>query len=144
MAVKVPPDAAVYEGRVAFHDCDPLGIVWHGNYYRYLEHGREVLLRRHRLDVPDFQEMGHRLLVSETRCRHAFPLHHGDRYRVSAWFIDTELRLNVGYLVQNLTHERRSARAWTVLVTTDAAGRLLLATPDEIRRRIEEERHEPR
>lgn len=134
--MKIPADAAVYEACVPFHDCDPLGIVWHGHYYKYLEHARTVLLSRHGLDVPDFLEMRHRLLVIETRCRHAFPLSYGERFRVHAWFIDTDMRLNVGYEVKNLTQGRRSARAWTVLVVTDSQGNMLLETPREIRRRI--------
>lgn len=134
--MKIPAGAAVYEGAVPFHDCDPLGIVWHGHYYKYLEHARTKLLARHRLDVPDFLSMGHRLLMIETRCRYAFPLRYGERYAVHAWFIDTDMRLHVGYEVRNLTHDRRAARAWTVLVVTDAEGNMLLETPREIRRRI--------
>ena len=30
---------------VSFHDCDPMGVVWHGNYFRFFEIGREALLR---------------------------------------------------------------------------------------------------
>lgn len=134
--MKIPDGAVVYEGTVPFHDCDPLGIVWHGHYYKYLEHARTELLSRHRLDVPDFVSMGYRLLMIETRCRYAFPLRYGERFAVHAWFIDTDMRLHVGYEVRNLTHDRRAARAWTTLVVTDAEGIMLLETPREVRRRI--------
>ena len=30
---------------VSFHDCDPMGVVWHGNYFRFFEVAREALLR---------------------------------------------------------------------------------------------------
>lgn len=136
MGVKIPADAAVYEGTVPFHDCDPLGIVWHGHYYKYLENARTVLLSRHGLDVRDFIEIGHRLLMIETRCRHAYPLRYGDQYRVHAWFIDTEMRLHIGYEVRSVTHDRRAARAWTTLVVTDREGNMLLETPHEVRRRL--------
>jgi len=136
--VKIPADATVYEGVVAFHDCDPLGIVWHGNYYRYLEHARTALLSRYRLDVQDFVDMDRRLLMIETRCRHASPLRYGDRFRVSAWFIDTEMRINVGYQIHRVEDGRRVARAWTVLVVTDHDFNMSLETPDEVQRRIAE------
>jgi acyl-CoA thioester hydrolase len=134
--VKIPADAAVYDGLVPFHDCDPLGIVWHGHYYKYLELARTRLFAERRLDVPDLQALGHPLLMIETRCRHAFPLRYGERFRVRAWVIDHELRIHLGYEIHNVTHDRRTARAWTTLVTTDREGNMLLATPDEIRRRI--------
>ncbi len=126
----------VYEGRVPFHDCDPLGICWHGHYYKYLELARTEHLRRFRLDVPDFVELGHRLLVIESRCRYAFPLRYDEAYAVSAWFIDTEQRLHIGYEVRNLAHGRRAAKAWTTLVCTDRRGEMLFQTPLEVQRRI--------
>jgi acyl-CoA thioester hydrolase len=140
-AVNIPPEAAVYDGVVPFHDCDPLGIVWHGHYYKYLELARTVLLAKYRLDVPDLAALGHPLLMIETRCRHVFPLRYGERYRVKAWLIDHELRIHIGYEIENLTHARRTARAWTTLVTTDREGNMLLATPDVLRDRIEGKTH---
>jgi len=127
----------VYTGEVPFHDCDPLRIVWHGHYYKYLELARTALMRRHGLDVADFIDLGHGLLVIESRCRYAFPLRYGDRYRVRAGFIDWEQRIHIGYEVWNATHDRRSAKAWTTLVATDGEGVMLLETPALVRARIE-------
>ena len=31
---------------VPFHDVDAMGVVWHGNYFRYLEVAREQLLKQ--------------------------------------------------------------------------------------------------
>ena len=135
--MKIPEDTAVYEAEVPFHDCDPLGIVWHGHYYKYLEIARTRLLAGVGLDVRDFLELGYGLLVIESRCRYAFPLRYGDRFRVRAWFKDTEMRLNIAYEVTNLTRDKRAARGWTVLVVTDDEGNMLMETPDEIRRRID-------
>lgn len=136
--MKVPADACVYRGLVPFHDCDPLGIVWHGNYYRYLEQARTVLLQGYELDVGDFVELDLRLVMIETRCRYAFPLRYGDEFTVKSWLIDFEQRLHVGYQIWNDTRDRRAARAWTTLVATDARGNMHLETPapmvDRIRR----------
>lgn len=133
--MKIPDHAIVHEGVVPFHDCDPLGIVWHGNYYKYLEIARTKLLGQVDLDVEDFRRMGYGLLVIETRCRHAYPLRFGERYRVRAFCIDYEQRLHLGYQVDNLDAERRAARAWTTLVTT-RNGVMLLETPHEIQKQI--------
>jgi acyl-CoA thioesterase FadM len=56
--------------------------------------------------------------------------------RVSAWIQDVRHRVFIGYEITNLTHKRRSARAHTILATTDMDRNLLLETPDEIRRRL--------
>lgn len=131
---QLPPDA-VYEQRVPFHDCDPLRIVWHGHYYKYLECARTVLFQRHRLDVSDFMDLGLAMLMIETRCRHSAPLRYNDSFRVDVRFDDVEQRLRLSYEIHNLTTGRRAARAWTTLVAT-RQGEMLLATPQEILDRI--------
>ncbi len=35
---------------IQFYDCDPLGIVWHGNYVKYFEVGREAFCKKFDLD----------------------------------------------------------------------------------------------
>jgi acyl-CoA thioester hydrolase len=126
---------AVYEGIVPFHDCDPLGIVWHGNYYKYMELGRTELFRLHKVDVHDLIDMGLKLVVTESRCRHPYPLRYSERFRVTAWFREIELGLHVGYEIYNVTRERRSCRGWTTLVTL-RDEEMTLETPHEITSRI--------
>ena len=128
--------SAVYEQVVPFHDCDPLRMVWHGHYYKYLECARETLFRARRLDVPDLMELGYAMVVIESRCRYASPLRHGDRLKVVATVLDMEQRIHIGYEIRNRTREnRRVARAWTTLVTTKDSE-MLLETPSEIVRRL--------
>ena len=55
---------------------------------------------------------------------------------VHAWFHDVQNRLNIRFEITNLTHNRRSLKAHTILVTTDPGGRLLLETPDAILRSL--------
>jgi acyl-CoA thioester hydrolase len=117
------------ELEVPFHDLDALQIVWHGNYLKYLEIARTALMRSRGLDVEQIVAAGYRQVVIETKCRYAFPLRYGDRFRVDAWFRDVDNRLNIGYEIFNLTHRRRSLHGHTILVTTDPEGRMLLETP---------------
>ncbi len=53
------------EVEVPFHDADPMGVTWHGNYFRYLETARSALLNEHRLQLP--ADDGVRLLVADRR-----------------------------------------------------------------------------
>lgn len=117
------------ELEVPFHDVDALHVVWHGHYYKYFELARTALLRSRRLDVPDMIELGYRMVVIESKCRHTFPLRYGDRFRVSAGFKEVEYRLHIAFEIMNLSAERRSATGYTMLATLDPAGNLLLGTP---------------
>lgn len=130
-------DASVaVEFSVPFHDCDPLHVVWHGNYLRYLELARTALFQRRQLDVEDMRALEVMMFVSESRCRYLFPLHYNDRVRVRARFTQVEAILRVSFSVENLTHGRKSARAHTELALTDPSGNLLHALPEVVRTRI--------
>jgi acyl-CoA thioester hydrolase len=124
------------ELEVPFHDVDPLHVVWHGHYYKYMEIARTQLLRALGLDGREMIELGYTLYVIESRCRYAFPLRYGERFRVTAEIIDIDNRINISYEIFNLTQGRRSARGKTALVTTDIEGNMFLETPDVVRRKL--------
>ncbi|MEE2678585.1 MAG: thioesterase family protein [Myxococcota bacterium] len=126
------------ELEVPFHDVDPLRVVWHGHYYKYLELARTELLRSRGIDLGEPIGKRFRIFVIESRCRYAYPLRYGDRARVTAWIRDTRRRIVISYEVTNLTQGRRSARGQTILATVDTDGNLQLETPDEIRRCLRE------
>ena len=121
------------ELEVPFHDVDALHVVWHGHYYKYMEIARTHLLRDCGLDGRDMLALGYTLYVIESRCRYAFPLRYGDKFRVTAEVIDVDNRVNISYEIYNLTHGRRSARGKTALVTTDMDGNMFLETPAAVR-----------
>jgi acyl-CoA thioester hydrolase len=124
------------ELEVPFRHVDLMGIVWHGHYYAYMEEARTQLLRSCDLDVGEL--LGHRYLffVIESRCRYASPLFYRDRVRATAWLRDVRRRIHIAYELHNLTRNRRAARGYTMLATTDHQRTLLLETPDEIQRRL--------
>ncbi len=122
---------------VPFHDVDVLQIVWHGHYYKYMELGRTALLRARGLDVPQIRDLGYRLLLVDSHCRHTFPLHYAEQARVSAWFVSVAPRLVIAYRIRNLSQDRCSARGQTILITTDASGRMLPETPDDLLRHLQ-------
>ena len=124
------------ELEVPFHDVDPLHVVWHGHYYKYMEIARTHLLRAHGLDGQDMLALGYTLFVIESRCRYAFPLRYGDKFRVTAEIVDIDNRINIAYEIFNLTQNRRSAKGKTALVTTDMEGNMFLETPALLRSKL--------
>ncbi|MBL0310767.1 MAG: acyl-CoA thioesterase [Bacteroidetes bacterium] len=44
--------------KVRFNECDPLGIVWHGNYAKYFEEGRESFCQEHGLNYLNLYNKG--------------------------------------------------------------------------------------
>ena len=124
------------EHEVPFHDVDALRVVWHGHYFKYFELARTALLRSCGLDAGELVGGRFQFVVIDSRCRHAAPLHYGDRVRTHAWFRDLHHRIGIAYEVWNLTLGRRAARGHTALATLDREGELLFETPPEIVQRI--------
>jgi acyl-CoA thioester hydrolase len=49
--------ALTVEREVAFRDCDPMGVLWHGNYLAYCEYARNCLGSTIGLGLDDFRRM---------------------------------------------------------------------------------------
>lgn len=123
--------------QVPFHDCDPLFVVWHGRYFQYLEIARSALFARHHLDVEQIRALNYRMYVTDARCRYMFPLTYNDQFRVSARFTALRPLLRIAYEVHNLSAGRKTARAVTVLATTDGMGNLFPETPANLVERLQ-------
>lgn len=133
---KRPDHAVTIDSPVAFQHCDPLAVAWHGRYFEWFEVARMALFSSVGLDVPEVRALGYRMFVTEVQCRYMVPLALGDTARVTAWFSDVTPLIRVAYDVYNPQGDRWSARATTVLATTDDTGELLARTPDAILDRL--------
>ncbi len=129
---KRPDHAVTVETKVAFHQCDPLGVAWHGRYFEWMELARTELFASVGLEVHQIRELGHRMYVVETKCRYMAPLTYSDPVEITAWFSAAEPLIKVAYDIYNGSNGRWSARATTILATTDHAGELLPKTPDAL------------
>lgn len=105
-----------------FHDCDPMQVVWHGNYFRYLELARCALLQRYDYDYPQMQDSGWLWPVVDARIKYVRPLRYGQRLRVRAEIVEWENRLRLEYLIRDADSGQKLTTAFTVQVAVDAAS----------------------
>ena len=125
------------ETDVPFHDCDPMFVVWHGRYFEYFARARTELFKQLELDIPEVANLGYRMYITESHCRHMFPLSYGDRAKVTATVTRLQPTVRVSYRVENLTKGRQSARGYTELATTDSKGDLVTAPPPAVLERLQ-------
>lgn len=76
--------------KVRFHECDPLQIVWHGNYFKYFEEGREDFCKYHGISYLDAKRNGFATPIVKTKCEHKLPLKYGDEFEVHTRFVNSE------------------------------------------------------
>jgi acyl-CoA thioester hydrolase len=109
----------------AFYEIDPMNVVWHGHYVKFMELARAALLAKLNFSYRDMQECGYVFPVIELFVRYAQPLVLGQKVRVLAKIVEWESRLKVTYEIRDLATNRRLTRAHTVQVAVDARTREL-------------------
>lgn len=97
-------DVARY--RVIFGDCDPMRIMYYGNYFRLFEIGRVELFRRFGHVFATYMARGQYLAVIESHCRYLKPARYDDEVIIRAGLCEVgRARLKIHYAVVNTAGE---------------------------------------
>ena len=107
----------------AFYDLDPMDIVWHGHYVKYLELARCALLERFDYGYPQMRASGYAWPVIEMRLKYVRSASLGQRIKVRAEITEWENRLRIDYLLRDALSGERMNKAYTVQVAVDIATR---------------------
>lgn len=121
----------------AFHDLDPMDVVWHGNYLRYFEQARCALLQRIDYDYPQMRASGYAWPVVDVRIKYVRPLRYGQTVIVRATFVEWEHRLKIAYEVRDGATGERLTKGYSIQVAVDIATQeMLYASPPVLLQRL--------
>ncbi len=116
--------------QVQFFDLDPMEIVWHGNYVKYLEVVRCALLDKIGYNYVEMKASGFAWPVIDVSLRYIAPATFGQRILLRADLVEWENRLKVDYLITDAASGRRLNRASTTQVAVEiATGEMCFASP---------------
>jgi acyl-CoA thioester hydrolase len=107
----------------AFFDIDPMEIVWHGHYVKYLEVARTALLAKYDYDYPRMRASGYAWPIVDMRLKYVRPAELGQRLGVRAQIVEWENRLRIDYLIRDMATGRKLTQATTTQVAVDMATR---------------------
>ncbi len=115
---------------VQFFDLDPMHIVWHGNYVKYLEVARCALLDKIGYNYVQMKDSGYMWPVIDVSLRYIGSAVFGQRLRLRAELVEWENRLKVDYLITDAASGKRLTRASTTQVAVDlSTGEMCFASP---------------
>ena len=121
----------------AFHDCDAMQVVWHGNYFKYLEIARCALLQRFDYDYPQMHASGYMWPIVDTRVKYIRPLRYAQPLVVAARISEWENRFRMDYEIRDAVSGEVLTRAHTIQVAVDAAsGEMLYLCPPVLWERL--------
>lgn len=84
-----------------FYDLDPMKVVWHGNYARYLEQARCALLEKLGYSYPEMEQSGYVWPIVDLRVKYVRPVRYSQRIRVEARLVEYENRLKIAYVCRD-------------------------------------------
>jgi acyl-CoA thioester hydrolase len=111
------------ETQIEFFDLDPMEIVWHGRYVKYLEMVRGVLLDTIDYNYPQMKASGYVWPVIDMHVRYIAPAIFAQRIKLCAEIVEWENRLKISYLITDAQSGRRLTRASTTQVAVEIATR---------------------
>jgi acyl-CoA thioester hydrolase len=106
---------------VQFYDLDPMEIVWHGNYVKYLEVVRCALLDKIGYNYPQMKASGYAWPVIDMHLRYVAPATFGQKIRLRADIVEWENCLKIDYLITDAASGKRLNRATTTMVAVNIA-----------------------
>lgn len=123
--------------QVQFYDLDPMQVVWHGNYFRFLEIARCALLDKLGYNYIEMRASGFAWPIVDSRLKFIRPLVFGQRARVCAALEEYENRLKIAYEIWDEAHTIRHTRGYTIQVAVElATGEMCFQSPRDLVDRV--------
>lgn len=121
----------------AFHDLDPMNIVWHGNYPKYLEIARCALLARFHYDYPQMRDSGYAWPIVDMRLKYVKSAAYQQRLIVRAEIVEWENRLKIEYQIRDAASGQVLNKAHTTQVAVQiSSGEMQYVCPPVLWERL--------
>ena len=123
--------------KAQFYDLDPMQVVWHGNYPRFLEEARCALLDRIGYNYPEMEASGYLWPIVDLRIKYVRAIRFGHEIRVVATLAEYENRLCIDYRILDAASGEVLTKARTTQLAVKAAsGELCLESPPALVERV--------
>lgn len=129
--------SASIDVKVEFHDVDPMHVVWHGNYVRFLEAARRALLDKLGYGYAEMEASGFAYPVVDLRLRYHRPARLGQLLRVTARLEEWENRVVMGFEVADAATGERLTKGESVQVAVSLKdGEMQFVTPEVFQAKV--------
>lgn len=121
---------AVCETEVRFSEVDSMAVVWHGNYVKYLEDGREFFGKKYGLHYLDVYKNGLMTPIVKLNIDYKKSLNYGDTAVIEINYRDCEsAKIMFDYKIFRKSDNELVASAETIQVFLNLNGELILTLP---------------
>ena len=115
---------------IRFSEVDSMGVVWHGNYMKYFEDGREAFGNKYGLNYLDFYKNGILTPIVKLSCDFKKPLKYGEKAITETKYIDCEAaKLKHEYIIYRSSDMEIVATGTSVQAFLNMNRELMLTIP---------------
>ena len=119
------------EIEVRFSEVDSMKIVWHGNYLKYFEDGRESFGAKYHLGYMEVYKHNVMIPIVKINCDYKRPLVYGDTAIVETRYINTEsAKILFEYTIYRKSDHEVMATGSSMQVFLTPEGELILTSPE--------------
>ncbi len=114
----------------SFYDVDPMWVVWHGHYVRYLELARSALMTRLGYDYEEMAASGYAWPIVDLRLKYVKSARLKVPLKVRVEVIEYENRLKMEYVISDAATGEKVTTGFTIQVAVDVkTGEMQYVTP---------------
>jgi acyl-CoA thioester hydrolase len=115
---------------VRFSEVDSMAVVWHGNYVKYLEDGREAFGREYGLGYYDVYAHGLMTPIVKLDLKYTQNTRYGEKILIETKFVNTEAaKIIFDYKINRLSDNQVVLKARSVQVFINEKGELEITNP---------------
>lgn len=116
---------------VRFSEVDAMGIVWHGNFVKFMEDGRESFGRHYQLGYYDLYDNGLLVPIVNMNIDYKLPIKYGERLLIeTTWENCAAAKIIFNYRILRESDQALFMCATTTQVFLNKEGELELCNPE--------------
>ena len=122
----------------SFQDADPMGVIYHGNYFRYFEEVRRLLMEKMNYNYRDMVDSGYAWPVIDSYVKYVRPIPFNHEIRITAKLTAWENYFRVDYIIYDAKTKKRMTKGYTRQVAVDIkTEEMCFASPEIVRKKLE-------
>lgn len=130
---------AEYNIKVQFYDLDPMDVVWHGNYIKFLEAARCDLLQKIGYTYNDMKNGGSVYPVAKMDMKFIKSASFDSELKIVSTIESIEPSLNISYEIYDIKTNEKIFKAKTMQIRVDIkTGKTIYEAPERFVKKIEE------
>lgn len=119
------------EANIRFSEVDSMNVVWHGNYIKYMEDGREAFGKEFGIGYMEVSALGYTIPIVKVDIDYKRSVPYNETIIIETRFVDSEAaKIIFDYTIYKKSDHKVAAKGRTIQVFLDQSGNLELTHPE--------------